>query len=110
MNLFDQALLLLTAISAYIKNDSGANSVSEAIDLVTTLAAEGALTQQKLQAITNTVKAMVDEGREPTEEEWAALRARSDDAHAVIQNADLGDDDATDPPGGDSPAGNETAE
>ena len=50
----------------------------------------GAVSLETLREVTDAVRTMVEEDREPTEAEWALLRARSDDLHDAIQDVDLG--------------------
>lgn len=42
---------------------------------------------EELAALTEQVKAMVADGRDPTAAEWDSLKSRSDAAHAAIQGA-----------------------
>lgn len=49
-----------------------------------------AVTLEALREVTDAVRVMVEEDRPPTPEEWALLRARSDDLHDAIQGVDLG--------------------
>lgn len=42
---------------------------------------------EDLVELAETIQGMVDSNRAPTPAEWAALRARSDAAHAVLQDA-----------------------
>lgn len=44
-----------------------------------------------LEKLAAHIDTMVAQGREPTEGEWADLRARSDAAHAILQEAAKGD-------------------
>lgn len=44
-----------------------------------------------LNELTSHIKAMVSAGRDPTAEEWATLKARSDAAHATIQGTPPGE-------------------
>ncbi len=51
------------------------------------LAIVGALTYERAKALQATIKAMVDEKRDPTPEEWAALRAEGLDLDARLDAA-----------------------
>lgn len=42
----------------------------------------------ELEALTAQIEAMIEANRDPTPEEWAALHARSDAAHAILQASD----------------------
>lgn len=50
------------------------------------LARGGSEGLKELQKLADQVEAMVKEGRAPTDVEWDALKAQSDEAHAIIQN------------------------
>lgn len=88
-NFFTSFLSLLSAVSLLNKNssDDRVKKVSDILNFIISLNDEKTLTVHKLQQVTNTIKAMVQEDREPTLEEWKELFKRSDDAHKVIQNA-----------------------
>ena len=78
--------LLFTAINtalgtAGISNDT----VSKWVDFAASLFSRGDPTQEALQALVDHINQMVAENRNPTTDEWNALKARSDAAHARIQ-------------------------
>lgn len=58
-----------------------------ALNAVAALIEGGEEASQELHALTDQIKGMVAEGRNPSEEEWATLRSRSDAAHAALQAA-----------------------
>lgn len=60
---------------------------SELLGLLDQILTRGEEAYEDLVAFAETIQAMVDANRAPTPAEWAALRARSDTAHAVLQEA-----------------------
>jgi hypothetical protein len=81
-------LLFLRSLSS-IATDPALGARGAAIKSVLDLAAlaveRGAEGADQLKALVSAVKAMADEGREPTPEEWNTLKEQSDAAHAAIQ-------------------------
>jgi len=57
------------------------------LQLAGALTADTVKARDALAALRSQVELMAEEGRPPTEDEWAALKARSDAAHAAIQDA-----------------------
>jgi len=80
---------LLRALSS-VAADPGLGARGAAIKAVLDLAAfaieRGTEGADQLKALVADLQAMVAEGRDPTPEEWSALKLRSDAAHAAIQN------------------------
>lgn len=74
-----------------IVGDPAHNQKGAAITRVLTLAASaidsGQDVAQGLQELTTEIQKMTAEGREPSPDEWAELKKRSDDAHAALQTA-----------------------
>ncbi len=60
--------------------------------------AQDEVAAQELMVLKEHINQMVAAGRGPTEEDWAELKAKSDEAHAIIANwsPDDGDDDSAD--------------
>ncbi len=85
-------LVVLGAVARRDTDSERAQGIANVLGIAEYMIVEGSLTVQKLQQLTNTVKAMAAEGRNPTVEELAMLRSRSDTAHAAIQDVDLSDD------------------
>jgi len=76
----------LQAVNTFIAN----NWPSAAQDVLgTAIAAIGAGEQgyAGLQSLTEHMQAMIAKGTDPTADDWAELKARSDAAHAAIQGA-----------------------
>lgn len=95
------ALALIQVLGGVARRDtdnSRAQGIADVLGIAEYFISEGAISVQKLQQLENTVKAMADEGRDPTTEELAMLRARSDAAHDAIQDVDLGQDDGSPAP------------
>lgn len=59
--------------------DSILSAIASLVD-----AGEAGITE--LQALTEHIKAMAASGQDPTPEDWASLKMRSDAAHALIQS------------------------
>ncbi len=57
------------------------------LSVVATLLERGEAGRRALEELCAEIDVMVAQGRDPTAEEWARLRARSDTAHAAIQAA-----------------------
>lgn len=62
--------------------------VGELLGLGGQLISQGEAGADALHDLTDDIQAMVAEGRDPTDDEWSALKARSDAAHAAIQAYD----------------------
>lgn len=60
-------------------------AIVTALGAVAALIEGGEEASEELHALTDQIKGMVADGRNPSEEEWASLKARSDAAHAVLQ-------------------------
>lgn len=80
---------LLSALGAVAMTPAGAalGGVGSILNFAASLIGQGEAGMVELQKLTDEVKAMVAAGRDPTDEEFAALKARSDAAHAAIQAA-----------------------
>ena len=61
------------------------NTIGSVLALGATAIERGESGRVELKALKAQVEAMLSEGREPTDAEFASLKARSDAAHAVIQ-------------------------
>lgn len=59
--------------------------LAEYLDLASTAAQRTEGAREALIALTTQIQGFVAENRDPTDEEWSALRARSDAAHETIQ-------------------------
>lgn len=68
---------------------NGPTTVSRYLGLAATLIGQGASAYNSLVLLKNTVQRMVAEGREPTDDEWAAMEGRSNVAHSAIQDYDI---------------------
>jgi hypothetical protein len=60
-------------------------AIDSILNAIATFVEAGDAGAAGLQALTQQIQAMVAAGRDPTPDEWAALIARSDAAHALIQ-------------------------
>lgn len=60
-------------------------SVEHLVSAANALIQTGNRGAQALQDLTTEIEGMVAAGRDPTEAEFAALKARSDAAHAILQ-------------------------
>jgi hypothetical protein len=85
---FSTISALLSGLSLAARNPvfSGAGvAISAVLDLASSLVARGEAGAAELEKLTEEIKAMVAEGRQPTAAEWKSLRSRSDAAHAILQ-------------------------
>lgn len=84
------ALLLRTIVNA-IGNNSGdkakVKQITDYVGLGATLIEQGTDTVNKLKELTAKVQEFVDQNRAPTDDEFADLQYRSDQAHKRIQAA-----------------------
>lgn len=87
-------LLAVNGIRTVLANPAlgGGSSVrldqaSELLGILGALIERGDDALGELKDFTDTIEAMAAEGRGPTSAEWDALRGRSDDAHARLQEA-----------------------
>ena len=62
-------------------------SVSKLLEFLGELLERGDEANEELKDFAETIERMVKENREPSTAEWATLKARSDAAHDVIQEA-----------------------
>lgn len=63
----------------------GRETVAEWAQLLSDLVGTGGAADADLVALRDQIEQMVAEEREPTADEWASLRGRSDSAHETIQ-------------------------
>jgi hypothetical protein len=76
-------MLLPMVASGFVKNETTMQYVNIALGVVVA----GINVKAKLEELNSHIETMVEEERDPTEEEWAALLSRSDAAHDRIQGA-----------------------
>lgn len=93
------ATLLETLANAVPGIASGQSPLISILDTVLITAAElikvGEAGSTELQALTAHIQTMVSSGRDPTEDDWNQLKARSDAAHALIQSGSSAPGSAT---------------
>jgi hypothetical protein len=85
--------LLLRSLSVIVSDPAlghKGDAVRAALVLAAVALEKGAEGRAALAELTEQIKRMVEENREPTDDEWASLKSRSDAAHAILQ----GDSDA----------------
>ena len=94
MGILELVLVAIKGISVVTNNPAfggGSNlklqEASELLSLLGELASRGKEGHKELKAFTATIGEMVANNRAPTVLEWEELRARSDAAHAAIQEA-----------------------
>lgn len=73
-------------------------ALTEALALLATIIAKGDAARTELEALAAQIQSMVDEGREPTKDEWQSLRDQARANHDILNPP---------PP---PPEGDETAE
>lgn len=89
MELFLLISSLLRIAAIALQNpalDAGADAVKYALAL-SRLAAQGRMTIEELRQQSELLQKMIEDNRAPTDEEFAALRALSDDLSKRIQDA-----------------------
>lgn len=59
-------------------------AIAKVLDLAAVALERGEEGKEQLEALAAEVRAMVNEGRQPTIGEWAALKKRSDEASAIL--------------------------
>lgn len=83
---------LLLAIGAAAEVEGISNdTVRKYIGIAAQLVQQGGTAREQIRELTEHVQQMVDEDRDPTEDEWAGLSERSDAAHRIIQDWTPGD-------------------
>lgn len=94
MNPLQLVLIAVRGLSLLTNNPAlggGSNlklqQTSKLLDFLGELLERGDEAHTELKEFAETIQRMVDENRQPTPTEWAALQARSDAAHDVIQDA-----------------------
>ena len=71
--------------NAVVDNGIANESIRVLTNLGASLIDRGSEAENELQLLTEQIKQMVVEQREPTQAEWDAMSARSDAAHSAIQ-------------------------
>ena len=94
MNVIQLIMAALQGLSSVMLNPNvqGGNGkrmkdAANLLGILTELLARGDEAHEELKAFAEVIQRMADEKRNPTPEEWATLKARSDAAHDVIQDA-----------------------
>lgn len=85
LELVSLLLRALSAIAADPALGSRGSAIKSVLDLAALAVERGSEGADQLRVLVEDIKEMVAQGREPTELEWADLKARSDAAHAEIQ-------------------------
>lgn len=85
----------LTAVSAAL-SQRGEERLSDYVALAATLIHEGEAAREEFRALASQVQGMVDANRDPTPDEWAAVKVRRDELSAAVQAA--GDESAASAP------------
>lgn len=76
---------LRALVSAPASNSFLTPIIDEILSIAATLVEQGEAGASAFQGFTQEIQAMVASGGEPTADQWATLKARSDAAHAAIQ-------------------------
>lgn len=77
-------VLRLIALASQVVPQTAA--VSKYLTILAAIAEQGVKAYDDLAALKELVEAMVAQKRDPHDEEWLALKLRSDAAHAAIQD------------------------
>ena len=101
-----QWVLIGEVLSALARasNQVGAQpAIPRYLDMLAAIIERGAEGAAELNVLKMHIQMMVQDDREPTEDEWADLQGRSDAAHDAIQSVDLSEDDGNDDDETESP-------
>ncbi len=79
------AIKLLLMTLAHFSRQRNETHVADYLDLIGELVERGDAGIDELKALTQEIEAMVDEGRDPTDEERAAVRQRRQELSEAIQ-------------------------
>ena len=80
---------VISVISEASKLIPAAGAVPKYLDILALLVGKGAVAYAELIELKDLVVTMVQQKREPTDDEWITMVARSDIAHARIQAYDF---------------------
>ena len=81
--------LTSTAAKLFAGSATGAGTIAKYLDVLAVVVAQGQAAYDDLKQLRALIMVMVNEQREPTNEEWAVLEARSNAAHDRIQGYDI---------------------
>lgn len=86
-----EALLLISALLQSLSTIAGdpalgdrGKAISGILKLMNLALSRGGEATTELRALAEEVRAMVDSGTQPTEDQWLSLKSRSDAAHAIL--------------------------
>lgn len=80
----------LRAVATAANTTALAPTLDSVLHIGASLVEAGEAGAAELQALTDHIKTMVVAGTDPTQDDWDALQARSDAAHALIQEPPAG--------------------
>lgn len=107
---------LAMAVPLVAKSPSRATSYASALNYGATLIELGGAGEEKLVALTDHLKELHAAGQTVTDDDFSALKQRSDDAHAILQSSGevphstAPPIDEAEPPSHDSNTGDENAQ
>lgn len=86
LQLIASLLRALSSVAADPALGARGSAIKAVLDLAAVAIERGTEGAAQLKALVADLERMVAEDRNPTPEEWDALKARSDAAHSTIQN------------------------
>lgn len=87
LTIISALLRTLATVSTVAITSSKGQAVSSTLNYAAKLVELGAAGEEKLKALTADIQAMVDGTKTLSEDDFNGLKARSDAAHAAIQNS-----------------------
>lgn len=82
---------LFSALARATNREGVQPAIPKWLDMIAAFIEQGSVAASELNFLKMQIQTMVRENREPTDDEWSELKERSDAAHDIIQNADLGE-------------------
>lgn len=85
LNIVTAIIRSLAVVAGDVSFGAKGSSISSVLSLIALAVETGSTANEELQKIQVLVGDMVANRREPTKDEWAELKARSDAAHDALQ-------------------------
>ncbi len=80
---------LFAALARATQREGVQPAIPTWLEQISVMLTQGGASVHEIKNLERHILKMVAENREPTADEWAKLKARSDKSHQIIQNADL---------------------
>lgn len=95
LTLLPMVIQLISLAAQTLPAGSMGGSIPKYLNLLATIVGQGAKAYDQLTHLRDLVVLMVQEKREPTEDEWSAWEIRSGLAHSRIQDYDIDAEEGT---------------